>query len=79
MSPPARSATDSRPAVSDLLVDYEPLRKVDMNDFTTQMAYSTEAYQIAYFAKNEWAETPSQMIQPLIVKTPYRDPTQLVQ
>jgi cholesterol transport system auxiliary component len=36
---------------------------------TTQMAYSTEAYQIAYFAKNEWAETPSQMIQPLIVKT----------
>ena len=36
---------------------------------TTQMAYSTQAYQIAYFSKNEWAETPSQMIQPLIVKT----------
>jgi cholesterol transport system auxiliary component len=36
---------------------------------TTQMAYSTEAYQIAYFTKNEWAETPSQMIQPLIVQT----------
>ena len=36
---------------------------------TTLMAYSTEAYQIAYFTKNEWAETPSQMIQPLIVKT----------
>jgi cholesterol transport system auxiliary component len=36
---------------------------------TTQMAYSTEAYQIAYFTKNEWAQTPSQMIQPLIVKT----------
>ncbi len=36
---------------------------------TTQMAYSTQAYQIAYFAKNEWAERPSQMIQPLIVKT----------
>jgi cholesterol transport system auxiliary component len=36
---------------------------------TTQMAYSTQAFQIAYFAKNEWAETPSQMIQPLIVKT----------
>jgi cholesterol transport system auxiliary component len=36
---------------------------------TTQMAYSTQAYQIAYFTKNEWAETPSQMIQPLIVQT----------
>jgi cholesterol transport system auxiliary component len=36
---------------------------------TTQMAYSTEVYQIAYFTKNEWAETASQMIQPLIVQT----------
>ncbi len=36
---------------------------------TTQMAYSTQAFQIAYFSKNEWAETPAQMIQPLIVKT----------
>jgi cholesterol transport system auxiliary component len=36
---------------------------------TTQMAYSTQAYQIAYFSKNEWAETPSQMIQPLVVTT----------
>jgi cholesterol transport system auxiliary component len=36
---------------------------------TTQVAYSTQAYQIAYFSKNEWAEAPSQMIQPLIVQT----------
>ena len=36
---------------------------------TTQMAYSTQAYQIAYFSKNEWAETPSLMIQPLVVQT----------
>jgi len=36
---------------------------------TTQMAYSTQAYQIAYFTKNVWAETPSQMIQPLVVQT----------
>jgi cholesterol transport system auxiliary component len=33
------------------------------------MAYTTQAYQVAYFSRNEWAETPSQMIQPLIVKT----------
>jgi cholesterol transport system auxiliary component len=36
---------------------------------TTQMAYSTQAYQIAYFTRNEWAETPAQMIQPLVVQT----------
>lgn len=34
---------------------------------TTQMAYTTQAYQVAYFSQNEWAETPTQMIQPLIV------------
>jgi cholesterol transport system auxiliary component len=36
---------------------------------TTQMAYTTQAYQIAYFSQNEWAATPSQMIEPLIVET----------
>jgi cholesterol transport system auxiliary component len=36
---------------------------------TTQMAYSTAAYQVAYFSQNEWAATPSQMIGPLIVDT----------
>jgi len=35
----------------------------------TQMAYSTKAYEIAYFSQNEWGATPSQMIQPLIVET----------
>jgi len=36
---------------------------------TTQMAYTTQAYQIAYFSQYEWGETPSQMLQPLLVKT----------
>ena len=36
---------------------------------TTQMAYTTQAYQIAYFSEHEWAETPSQMVLPLIVAT----------
>ena len=34
---------------------------------TTQMAYTIRAYQIAYFSQHEWAETPSKMIQRLIV------------
>jgi cholesterol transport system auxiliary component len=36
---------------------------------TTQMAYSTLPYEISYFSKNQWADTPSQMLQPLIAKT----------
>jgi cholesterol transport system auxiliary component len=36
---------------------------------TTQMAYTSQAYQIAYFSQSEWAETPSRMIQPLIIET----------
>jgi cholesterol transport system auxiliary component len=36
---------------------------------TTRMAYTNQAYQIAYFSQNEWAETPSQMMLPLIVAT----------
>ncbi len=36
---------------------------------TTQMAYTTQAYQIEYFSQHEWGETPSQMLLPLLVKT----------
>jgi len=36
---------------------------------TRGMAYSTSPYQISYYAKNRWAETPSEMLQPLITKT----------
>lgn len=36
---------------------------------TPLMAYTTTAYEIAYFSQNEWAATPAQMIQPLIVET----------
>lgn len=34
---------------------------------TTDMAYTTKAYKIAYFSKNRWAATPPEMITPLIV------------
>lgn len=35
---------------------------------TTQMAYTIKPYQVAYFSENQWAETPSQMLQPLLVQ-----------
>src|SRR5206468_8140881 len=36
---------------------------------TTRMAYTARPYQLAYFRDHEWAETPGQMIQPLLVHT----------
>jgi cholesterol transport system auxiliary component len=36
---------------------------------TTRMAYSVKSYQLAYFRDNQWAGTPAQMIQPLLVRT----------
>jgi cholesterol transport system auxiliary component len=36
---------------------------------TTEMAYAIEPFQVAYFSRSEWGETPAQMIQPLIVRT----------
>lgn len=36
---------------------------------TTLMAYTIKPYQVSYFARNQWAETPSQMLLPLIVQT----------
>jgi len=35
---------------------------------TTQMAYTTQAHQIAHFARHEWADTPSRMLLPLLVR-----------
>lgn len=34
---------------------------------TNKMAYSLRPHQIAYYSQNEWAETPSEMFQPLLV------------
>lgn len=36
---------------------------------TTQMAYTIKPYEIAYFSQNQWAETPAEMLQPLLVQT----------
>jgi cholesterol transport system auxiliary component len=55
---------ESRAAsLSVLIPDTKPIYD------TTQMAYTIQPYQIAYFSQNEWGETPSQMIQALIVQT----------
>ena len=34
-----------------------------------RMAYSLRPHHLAYYGRNEWAETPPQMLQPLLVRT----------
>lgn len=36
---------------------------------TTDMAYSTRAYQIGYYNYNKWVATPNQMLQPLLERS----------
>jgi len=36
---------------------------------TTLMAYTIKPYQISYYSLNQWAETPDEMFQPLLVQT----------
>lgn len=36
---------------------------------TPQMAYTLQPHQVAYFARNQWAERPAHMLQPLLVRT----------
>jgi len=55
-----------KPAAATLLVmepDIEPAFD------TTQIAYTSEPYQVAYFSRHEWAQTPSRMLQTLLVQT----------
>jgi cholesterol transport system auxiliary component len=36
---------------------------------SSDMAYTTSPYQVAYYAKNSWAEPPAQMLKPLMIDT----------
>src|SRR5262245_66563655 len=33
---------------------------------TTQMAYTLRPYEVAYFSRHEWGQTPSRLLQPLL-------------
>lgn len=47
------------------------VNKVDVDPIydTSDMAYSTDPYQIEYFAKSQWLESPGKMLLPLIMQT----------
>jgi cholesterol transport system auxiliary component len=62
---PMELPQDEAASVSVLVYPPETAPRFD----TTQMAYRTDPHQIAFFTQREWAETPSQMLYPLLIKT----------
>lgn len=62
---PVKLPTYTRTARVLLVQPPETKPVFDRND----MAYMANSYKIAYYAKNEWAETPSQMLLPLLART----------
>ena len=56
-----------RAASSLTLVVFPPQARPAID--TTQMAYAMKVHQLAYYARNQWAETPPEMLQPLLVRT----------
>jgi cholesterol transport system auxiliary component len=62
--PPAQAQRETHAATLLLL----PVEAKPVYD-TTQMAYMTQPYQIDYYTRHEWAATPAQMLQPLLVQT----------
>lgn len=49
------------------LVVFRPEARAALD--TTQMAYALQPHQLAYYAHHQWAETPPQMLQPLLLRT----------
>lgn len=57
----------TKPARHITLLVLQPETRPVIN--TTQMAYTIKPFQVAYFGRNQWAETPSQMLEPLMVQS----------
>ena len=62
---PDNLPTESQNNVTLLILPPEASAAYD----TTRMAYSVRRYEIGYFRDNEWAETPAQMLEDLLVST----------
>jgi cholesterol transport system auxiliary component len=56
-----------RPSQGAVIVVFPP--RAGPTYDTTQIAYISRPYEIAYFSEHEWAETPAQMLHPLLVRT----------
>ena len=62
---PPRSEASVPASATLLIVAPRTQRAYD----TTQMAYTMRDHEIAYYRDHEWAATPSEMMQPLLITT----------
>ena len=60
----AGKIVDSKSALPTLVVN---MPKAAAGFDTRRMIYTRTAHQLEYFARNEWVDTPSYMLQPLMV------------
>jgi cholesterol transport system auxiliary component len=67
LDPPAPDMRQATHCAAGTLLVFPPQAQATYD--TTQMAYTTEAHQIAFFSQHEWADTPSRMLLPLLVST----------
>ncbi len=73
MESPALYLLDARPAASatrpqrDLVLAVDPPSARPGFD-TPQIAYVRQAHKLDYYVKSRWADTPSRMLAPLLVK-----------
>ena len=66
LNPPPQDLPLARHCTGATLLVFPPQAQAIYD--TTQMAYTTQAHQVAYFGRHEWAETPSRMLLPLLVR-----------
>lgn len=66
LNPPPRDQRRAGVCTAATLLVFPPQAEAIYD--TTQMAYTVQAHQVAYFSRHEWAETPSQMLLPLLVE-----------
>jgi len=65
LSPTLPTVAASKKTKLTLLVE-APIASPALN--TNEMAYVEKTYQLAYFSKNRWVDTPALMLQPLIIQ-----------
>ena len=66
LDPPAPDMRQAAHCAAETLLVFPPQAQATYD--TTQMAYTTQAHRVAFFSRHEWADTPSRMLLPVLVR-----------
>lgn len=62
----APAGATARPASGPVLLVAPPIARAGFD--SRRMAYVQRPFELSYFARNEWADTPARMLHPLLVQ-----------